>query len=52
MGKLAAQSNASCAHAEYLTCLLVPGKYDSSLFTLFPMIGHVQGTVKSSRNDV
>lgn len=32
--------------------LRMPGKYDNSLFTLRPMIGHVQGTVKRSRNDV
>ena len=28
------------------------GKYDSLLSTLCPMIGHVQGTVKRSKNDV
>ena len=28
------------------------GKYNNLLFTLSPMIGHVQGTVKRSKNDV
>ena len=28
------------------------GKYNNLLSTLCPMIGHVQGTVKRSKNDV